>query len=83
MIEILSFLLRFAGLGLILLAFLHIPMTTRLKWKEDAALMSQLNEAVFHVHTFFICMTVIAMGLPCLLDPGVLLEKSRAALWGT
>ncbi|MCW1921092.1 hypothetical protein OKA05_00915 [Luteolibacter arcticus] len=83
MTEILAPLLRFAGAGLIVLAFLHLPMGRRLLWKEDAARMSVLNAAVFHVHTFFICLAVLLMGVPCLLDPGVLLEKSRAGLWGS
>ena len=82
MIDTLAILLRLAGAGLIGLAFLHIPMATKLKWRDDAAKMSRLNEAVFHVHTIFICLVLVAMGLPCLLDPGVLLEKTRAGAWG-
>ena len=82
MTDLLPPLLRTAGAGLIVLAFLHLPLDRRLKWREEAARMSPLNEAVFHVHTFFICLVLVATGLPCLLDPGVLLEKSRAGLWG-
>lgn len=74
--------LRIAGAGLILLSALHLPLARRLKWKEEAARMSRLNESVFHVHTFFICLVLVAMGLPCLIDPSVLLEKSPAGAWG-
>ncbi len=74
--------LRIAGAGLLLLALLHFPIARRLGWGKDAAKMSRLNATVFHVHSFFICLVLVAMGLPCLIEPGVLLEPSRAAAWG-
>lgn len=81
MTEVLPPLLRLAGAGLIALAFIHFPIGRRLKWREEAARMSELNATVFHVHTSFLCGVLVAMGLPCLLEPAVLLEKSRAGLW--
>lgn len=81
MIETLSLLLRVAGTGLILLACLHVPIGRHLKWREDAARLSAVNTAIFRVHTFFICVVLVMMGLPCLLEPSVLLEKSRAGAW--
>jgi len=73
--------LRIAGAGLILLAILHIPIVRVLKWREDAARMAPANAAIFYVHAFFICVVLVMMGLPCLLDPQVFLEHSRAAKW--
>lgn len=73
--------LRLAGVGLIVLALLHVPIGRRLKWREDAARMSRLNATVFHVHAFFLCLVLVAMGLPCLLDPHAFLEDSRASAW--
>jgi hypothetical protein len=81
--EILSLLLRVAGAGLILLAFAHIPIGKILKWKEDGRKLSPVNEQVFHVHTLFLCLIIFLMGLPCLLAPSILLEKSPAGLWVT
>jgi hypothetical protein len=81
MIEILSPLLRIAGAGLILLAILHIPIGKKLQWREQAARMSDENAAIFHVHTFFICVLLVMMGLPSLVDPDVFLEKSQASTW--
>ena len=81
MIEILPIGLRIAGAGLILLALLHVSIARRLRWREDAARMSPVNEDIFHVHGFFICVVLVAMGLPCFVEPSVLLEKSRAAAW--
>jgi hypothetical protein len=81
MIETLSILVRVAGLILILLAGLHVPIGRRLQWHEESARLSPANEAIFHVHTFFICFVLVMMGLPCLLEPSVLLEKSKAGSW--
>ena len=83
MIEFLPILLRIAGAGLIGLAFLHLPIARYLKWHEEAARMSELNATVFHVHTFFVCVVLVAMGLPALIDPAIFLTPTRAAGWGT
>jgi len=77
----LAILLRLAGAGLILLAILHVPIGRHLKWREDAARLSAVNASIFRVHTFFICLVLVMMGLPCLLDPNVFLERSRAGAW--
>lgn len=82
MFEIITIFLRIAGLGLIALAILHVPIARHLRWKEDAARMSETNADIFHVHAFFICVALTLMGLPCLLDPAVFLEKSRSGAWG-
>ena len=81
MIETLSILLRVAGAGLLLLSVLHVPIGRHLKWWEDSARMSPVNSSIFRVHTFFICVVLVMMALPCLLDPGVFLEKTRAGAW--
>ncbi len=81
MIETLTVLLRIAGAGLILLAILHVPISRHLKWHEDAARLTPINASIFHVHSFFICLVLVMMGLPCALDPLVFLEKSRAGAW--
>jgi hypothetical protein len=81
MIEILTILLRAAGMGLILLATLHLPVGRHLKWREEGARLSLVNASIFRVHTFFICLMLVMMGLPCLLDPSVFLEGSHASAW--
>ncbi len=77
----LPILLQIAGVGLILLALLHIPIAHRLRWIEDSRHLTPVNAAVFHVHTFFICLVLVLMGLPCLLDPPVFLTPTRAGAW--
>lgn len=81
MTDLLALLLRIAGTGLILLAVLHIPIGRRLGWREDGKRLSPANEAIFHVHTFFICLVLVLMGLPCLLEPSIFLVPGRAAAW--
>lgn len=81
MTEPLTTAVRIAGVILILLAGLHVPIGRRLKWHEEARRLSPANETIFHVHTFFICFVLVMMGLPCLLEPSVLLEKSHAGTW--
>jgi hypothetical protein len=78
---VLEILLRVAGAGLVLLAFLHIPIGRKLRWREDGRKLSPENEQVFHVHTFFVCLTVILMALPCLFAPSVFLVKCEAGMW--
>ena len=75
--------LRVAGAGMIALALLHVPIARRLGWQEDARRMSPVNAAVFRVHAFFICLVLVGMGLPCLVEPGVFLERSRAGAWAS
>lgn len=81
MTETLALLLRIAGVGLILLALLHVPIGRRLNWREEAARLTPVNASIFHVHTFFICLVLVMMGLPSLIDPQVFLEKSSAGVW--
>ena len=83
MIELLTIALRIAGGGLILLALLHIPISRRLNWRDDFARLTPINASIFSVHSFFICVLLVMMGLPCVWDPMVFLEKSRAGKWIT
>jgi len=75
MVDTLTVLLRIAGAGLILLAFLHIPIARQLQWREDAKRMSPPNTAIFHVHAFFICVVLVIMGLPSLFEPHIFLVR--------
>lgn len=71
--------LRIAGLSMLVLAFAHIPMTRYFRWREDAARMTPLNCQVFHVHCFFVCLTVALMGALALVWPAELLAPSPLA----
>lgn len=81
MIELLTLLLRIAGVGLILLALLHIPIGKQLRWKEDCKQLTPVNESVFFVHTLFICVVLVMMGLPCLIQPEIFVLPTAAGAW--
>ena len=81
MTDTLSILVRVAGVILIVLAGLHVPVGRHLKWREESERLSPANATIFHVHTFFICFVLVMMGLLCLLEPSVLLERTRAGTW--
>jgi len=83
MIPLLTLLLRIAGVGLIALSLLHIPIGRQLKWREDCLQLTPMNASVFHVHTFFVCLVLVIMGLPCLVDPEIFLAPTRAGAWLT
>jgi hypothetical protein len=78
MISTLAILLRIAGIVLLLLAAMHWPISRKLKWCDEALLLSPVNAAVFQVHVFFICLILVLMGLPCIADPAIFLERTRA-----
>jgi hypothetical protein len=81
MLETLTLLLRIAGAGMLALAALHLPIGRYLRWREECARLSPANAAVFRVHTLFICLVLVMMGLPALFDPGIFLAPSRAGAW--
>jgi hypothetical protein len=77
----LDILLRIAGTVLLLLAALHWPISRSLKWRQESLLLSPANAAVFRVHAVFICLILVLMGLPCIAEPRVFLERTRAGGW--
>jgi hypothetical protein len=77
----LAILLRIAGAMLLLLAAMHGPISRGLKWSEESLLLSPVNAAIFRVHTLFICLILLLMGLPCIADPWVFLQRTRAGSW--
>lgn len=81
MTPILVWLLRLAGIGLIVLTVLHIPIARQLRWREDVERLTPVNASVFRVHTLFICLVLLLMAAPCLLEPMVFLERTRAGAW--
>jgi len=81
MIDTLELLLRIGGVGLLVLAIMHIPVARHLRWREEAVRLSAANSAIFLVHAFFICVVLVMMGLPALFAPQVFLDRSIAGLW--
>lgn len=75
-------LLIIAGSLQIVLAFAHLAFPARFHWKEEAARMSRLNEQIFHVHTFFLCLALVLFGVWTVVLAEELAAGSHAILSG-
>ena len=58
--------LELIGFALVGLALLHVPFARYFKWRQEFATVSLINRQMMYVHTFFIALTVLLMGLLCL-----------------
>lgn len=58
--------LRITGYILVLLSLLHIFFPKYFKWKKEFEAVSLLSKQMMYVHTFFIALIVLLMGLCCI-----------------
>lgn len=58
--------LKIIGFILILLAILHAAFPKHFNWKAELSPLSLINKQMMFVHTFFIALTVMLMGMMCL-----------------
>lgn len=58
--------IKIAGILLVLLSILHLVFPARFKWKEELGSLSLINRQLMYVHTFFIGLVLLLMGLLCL-----------------
>lgn len=54
------------GVALISIALAHAVFPRRFAWKEELASLSLMNRQMMKVHSFFIALAVLLMGLLCL-----------------
>lgn len=66
--------LKIIGFFLIFLAVVHIFFPKYFKWKSELQSLSLINRQMMIVHTFFIALVVLLMGLLCLFSPKELIE---------
>ncbi|MEO7310753.1 MAG: hypothetical protein ABIX01_10155 [Chitinophagaceae bacterium] len=66
--------LRIIGVVFIILAMVHIQFPKRFNWKADLSGLDGINREMMYVHTFFIALTILLMGLLCLGLPGELMH---------
>jgi hypothetical protein len=57
--------LKISGLLLIILALLHIGFPKYFDWKTELKSLTLLTRQVMYVHTFFIALVVLLMGVLC------------------
>ena len=58
--------LKIAGYTMILLAFIHFLFPKRFNWKDELNGLSLINKQLMYVHTFFIALVVLLMGVFCI-----------------
>jgi hypothetical protein len=68
--------LRIIGILLILLAIIHIIFPRHFNWKEELSSLSLINKQMMYVHTFFIALTVLLMGILCSTSWAELIETN-------
>jgi hypothetical protein len=62
--------IRIVGGILIVLAFIHLVFPRRFNWKAELAGMSLMNRQLMYVHTFFVALVVLLMGILCIYAAG-------------
>jgi hypothetical protein len=68
--------LKITGILLILLALIHIVFPSYFNWKHELSSLSLLNRQIMLVHTFFIALIVLLMGILCVVASRDLIETS-------
>ena len=56
---------KIIGYLLIALALLHVGFPRRFQWEEELKPLNLLNRQMMYVHTFFVALMVLLMGLLC------------------
>lgn len=59
--------LRIIGSILVLLSLIHIIFPKSFNWEMELSSLSHLNRQLMYVHTFFIALIVLLMGVFCFL----------------
>jgi len=65
---------KIIGAILIILAFAHIIFPVYFNWKNDLIKLSLINRQMMKVHTIFIALIVLLMGILCLTSSKDLIE---------
>ncbi|MGC6429524.1 MAG: hypothetical protein ACON5F_00625 [Jejuia sp.] len=68
--------LQIIGYALISLALIHLVFPRYFNWKTEFHALSLVTKQIMGVHTFFIALTVFAMGLLCLVSTDDLLKTN-------
>lgn len=61
-----TFHLVLIGWLLVILAFIHVFFPGYFKWKDELSGLSLINRDMMRMHTFFIALIVLLMGLLCI-----------------
>lgn len=67
---------KIIGVLLIALALIHIVFPKYFNWDKELKSLSLINRQMITVHTFFIALTVLLMGLLCLTSSTEMIETN-------
>jgi hypothetical protein len=67
---------KITGVLLIALALVHIFFPKYFNWDKELKYLSLINRQMMTIHTFFIALTVLLMGLVCLTSSVELIETN-------
>jgi len=68
--------LKIAGYLLIVFSLVHFIFPGYFNWKKDLSQLSLINRQMMYVHTFFLALIVLLMGVLCLTSSKDLLETA-------
>ena len=68
--------LKIIGYLLILLSFIHVIFPKKFDWKKECGSLSVINRQMMYIHTFFIALVVLLMGLLCITSYSELIETA-------
>ena len=67
---------RIAGVLLIVLSLIHLVFPKRFNWKHELGLLSLINRQMMVIHTFFIALTILLIGVLCITSSRELIETN-------
>jgi len=68
--------LKIVGVLLIALALVHVIFPKYFHWEKELSLLSLINKQMMQVHTLFIALTLLLMGLLCLTSSNELITTA-------
>jgi len=68
--------LKIIGIVFILLALIHVIFPSYFHWKNELSSLSLINKQMMIIHTFFIALIVLLMGIICLTSSSEIVETS-------
>jgi hypothetical protein len=68
--------LKLIGILLMILAFMHAIFPKYFNWKQELNSLSIINRQLMYVHSFFIALVILLMGILCFTSAPELIETS-------
>ena len=65
---------KIIGVSLVILALIHIIFPKYFNWDAELKTLSLINRQMIQVHTFFIALTLLLMGVLCIIGTHDLVE---------